>query len=107
MTPNSIEVLIHCHCSPINHPRADAPAVKSALRELEENGLITRDFNEADRACYDAGSYKTTERGVAHIEQLCQLSFPVSMWVGANGQVIVHNNGLERTQARCPLLRNC
>ena len=77
MTPNSIEVLIHCHCSPKEHPRANTSAVQDALKELETNGLIVR-TDESDRNVYD-GQYKTTERGAAHIEQLCQLSYPVAM----------------------------
>jgi hypothetical protein len=42
MTPNELEVLIHCHVSPATHPRADASAVNQALRSLETCGLIER-----------------------------------------------------------------
>ncbi len=88
MTPNSIKVLIHCHCSAHVHPRADAPAVQDALQDLEEDGLITRDFTDAERACFDAGAYKTTERGAAHLKQLCQLPYPTARWVSIDGKVI-------------------
>lgn len=40
MTPNDIEILIHCHVCPEPHPRKDAPAVDESLKSLERNGLI-------------------------------------------------------------------
>jgi predicted transcriptional regulator len=79
MTPNDIEILIHCHVSPSVHPRDNAPAVQQALRSLVTNGLIEQ---------IDGGGYHTTPRGKAHIEQLCGLSWPVEAWVGADGKVI-------------------
>lgn len=79
MTPNDIEILIHCHVSPAVHPRADAPAVQQALRSLETNGLIEQ---------RDGEGYSTTSRGQAHMEQLCGLAWPVEAWVGADGKVI-------------------
>ena len=78
MTPNDIEILIHYHVSPEPHPRITAPAVESATLMLEENGLIQR----------IDGIYRTTERGRAHVEQLCNLDFPRAAWVGANGEVL-------------------
>jgi len=79
MTPNDIEILIHCHVSPAVHPRADAPAVKEALRSLEVNGLIEQ---------RDGDGYCTTKRGQAHMDQLCGLAWPTKAWVGADGKVI-------------------
>ena len=79
MTPNGIEILLHCHTSPQAHPRANAPAVQEALRSLLVNGLIRSE---------DGGYYSTTERGMAHVEQLCRLPWPVSEWVGADGVII-------------------
>jgi hypothetical protein len=35
--------------------------------------------------------YKTTERGRAHIQQLCNLPLPSSVWVDSNGKVIELN----------------
>ena len=80
MTPNDIEVLIHCHVSPSVHPRADAPAVRDALRSLEANGLIEQ---------RDQEYYHTTDRGRAHINQLCSLSWPIQAWVNYAGEVII------------------
>lgn len=82
MTPNAIEILIHCHVTPAPHPRKDAPAVAEELRSLEANGLIERDPGGG------LGGYRTTERGRAHIEQLCRTAWPVQAWIGADGRLI-------------------
>lgn len=78
MTPLEIEVLIHCHVSPFEHPRANATAVSEALRTLEVNGLIEQRL----------GHYTTTDRGAAHIHQLCTTPWPVQKWVDAQGKII-------------------
>ena len=79
MTPNEIEVLIHCHVSPSPHPRKDAPAVQEALASFLRNGLVALD---------EDGIYHTTYRGAAHIAQLCNRPWPVQAWVDENGKVI-------------------
>ncbi len=79
MTPNDIEVLIHCHVCPAPHPRAEAPAVTQTLRSLEVNGLIAQ---------REGGGYRTTKRGQAHIEQLCTMPWPIAAWVNTKGEVI-------------------
>lgn len=81
MTPNAIEILIHCHVSPMPHPRRDAPAVAEELRSLQVNGLIEPDPNFSN-------GYRTTNRGRAHVQQLCRTPWPVKAWVGADGSVI-------------------
>lgn len=83
MTPNSIEILIHCHTTPAKHPRFDAPAVRETFEFFEQHGLIERNQNER----YKDG-YKTTDRGAAHIEQLCNLPLPINAWVDKNGELI-------------------
>jgi hypothetical protein len=35
--------------------------------------------------------YKTTERGRAHIQQLCTLPLPISVWADGNGKLIELN----------------
>ncbi len=79
MTPNDIEILIHCHISPDIHPRIAAPAVAKAHTEFVENGIIELD-NE--------GCYHTTSRGQALIAILCSTPWPVQVWVDQNGRVI-------------------
>ena len=80
MTPNDIEVLLHCHCTCRVHPRRNAPAVQSALVMLVECGLIDPDGDEA--------YYRTTSRGAAHIAQLCDLGLPTQVWQDAAGKEI-------------------
>lgn len=82
-TPVNVEVLLHCYVSPNRHPLHDAPAVRQAFKDLHEADLIAPD--DADPL---SGIYQTTERGDAHINQLCNLALPVQAWVGANGRLI-------------------
>lgn len=79
MTPNDIEILIHCHVCPLPHPRADAPAVEESLRNLFVRGLIEKDGN---------GGYHTTGRGNAHVVQLCSMPWPTQAWVDTQGKII-------------------
>lgn len=79
MTPNDIEVLIHCYVTPAPHPRRSAPAVHDAIDMLLREGLIY----ETNEGCYG-----TTERGAAHITQLCDTPFPKQVWVDEHGRVI-------------------
>jgi len=81
MTPNAIEILIHCHVCPLPHPRRDAPAVAEELRSLQANGLIEPEPGSQ-------GGYRTTDRGRAHIAQLCNTAWPVRAWIGADGNRI-------------------
>ena len=79
MTPNDIEILIHCHVSPSDHPRMRAPAVKETYAVFEESGMIEKT---------DGGYYRTTERGRAHVEVLCSTPWPTQAWIDQNGNVI-------------------
>jgi len=79
MTPNEIEILIHCHVSPVKHPRADYPAIQEVLQGMETNGLIEKCDQEV---------YRTTDRGRAHVEQLCSLPWPALAWIDYKDEVI-------------------
>jgi hypothetical protein len=85
MTPNGIEILIHCHCCPAPHPRIDAPAVREEIRSFLANGLV--------EASPELGPdiYTTTGRGKAHIAQLCNTAWPRQGWVTERGDVIDMN----------------
>jgi len=82
-TPNHIEVLLHCHVSPRKHPGFNAPAVREALEELRDSGLI-----HPEEANPLSGIYHTTAKGDAHVRQLCNLALPKQAWVGADGKLI-------------------
>ncbi len=80
MTPNDIEVLLHCYCCPSEHPRIDAPAVQEAITVFLELELITE--------CSNANIYVTTDKGKAHVKQLCNLPLPTMRFVDKNNDVI-------------------
>jgi len=84
MTPNDIEILIHCHCSATVHPRIDAPAVKDSLKWMVEEGLIETAHTDA----WNKTIYHTTERGQALIMMLCHTPLPEQAWVDGSGKVI-------------------
>lgn len=77
MTPNDIEILIHCYVSPVEHPRYEHN--KKVFESFIANGLI------ADRG---DGIYMTTDKGAAHVEQLCSIPFPVKQFIGYDGKII-------------------
>lgn len=78
MTPNDIEILIHCHVCPAPHPRIAHNG--NVITKFIQLGLI----EEADKR----NCYRTTSRGAAHVEQLCNLALPTQAWIGADGKVI-------------------
>lgn len=81
MTPNAIEILIHCHVCSEPHPRRYDTAVNKELKSFLVNGLIKEEPGLT-------GVYKTTDRGCAHIEQLCRTPWPKQAWIAADGSVI-------------------
>jgi hypothetical protein len=81
MTPNGIQILLHCYYSPTPHPRLHAPAVKEEIQSFLTNGLIESDLD-------NPGVYRCTPRGAAHVSQLCSLPWPTQAWIGADGKVI-------------------
>jgi hypothetical protein len=86
-SPCNIEVLLHCYYSSDAHPREDTPGVQSSYRLLELCSLIEPVYNDKS----SENKYRTTERGRAHIQQLCTLPLPSSVWVDSNGKVIELN----------------
>jgi predicted transcriptional regulator len=81
MTPNAIEILLHCHVCSLPHPRRDAPAVWNELQSFLANGLIEEEPGSP-------GGYGTTLRGRLHVQQLCNTAWPVSVFMGADGKVM-------------------
>ena len=79
MTPNGIEILIHFHVCPLPHPRLHAPAVVEEIESFLRNGLIKE---------IGPGHYRTTERGAAHIAQLCNVPWPKQVWIDEQGRFI-------------------
>lgn len=84
MTPNDIEILIHCYSCAAPHPRKDAPAVEESFKRFVEDGLIIQDFEYSK----DGDIYRTTDRGAAHVINLCSTPLPEQRWVNQNGEII-------------------
>ena len=80
MTPLAIEILLHFHVSPLPHPLSAYPAIAAEIESQLRDGLI-----EPAKEGYH---YQTTERGKAHIRQLCNLPFPTQMWADKDGNKI-------------------
>ncbi len=79
MSPLEINFLLHCYYSPEPHERIDAPAMGSVVTNLIAEGLIVANGKDI---------WKTTDRGNAHVEQLCNLPFPRLEWIGYDGKTI-------------------
>ena len=65
-TPSNLELLLHCHVSPAEHPRMDAPVIGAGIKYLSEQGMIER---------YDR-TWQTTAKGKFYIEHLLKTPFP-------------------------------
>lgn len=81
-TPNNIDVLLHCHTSPMPHERLEAGAVQSAIAELLSMGAIKPwpEFGE--------NAYTTTEMGAAWVKALCNVRPPRSVFVDEAGRIL-------------------
>ena len=90
-SPCDLEVLLHCYYSPEAHPREDTPAVQSSYKLLECYSLIEPECFTDGVDTTNLSKYKTTERGRAHIQQLCILPLPCSAWIDGNGKLIELN----------------
>jgi len=79
MTPLQITMMIHYHA--INEPyamrqpeHANSPAVREQTQDLADAGLIEPSTRS------DSG-WRSTAKGQAYIEALCNLPLPVCKWV--------------------------
>lgn len=72
MSPNDIEVLIHCYGTREPHPRLTAPAVRDALDRFMVADLIKIEGDSI---------YSTTEGGRLLVEMLCATPWPEHRWI--------------------------
>lgn len=80
-TPSNIEVLLHCHTTPLPHPRREAPAVADALALLRNLGAI-----EPSDIHHEVET--TTALGRAWVEALCRVPLPRMAFVDERGEVL-------------------
>lgn len=77
MTPLQIDILLNYYTTPVEYGRADdnfgAPAVQEAI-----NWMIGANLLENCKS--ELGSYRTTDRGKAYVDGLCNMPLPVQKW---------------------------
>lgn len=71
-TPNEIEIAIHYHVCPNQHPRLHAPAVRSACEDMVKAGILMRT---------DDGYASNEDAMCAYINALRAVPFPIMKWV--------------------------
>ena len=70
-TPNGISVLLHHHSTTTPHPQADAPAVREAVTNLVDGGLLQLS-DDPERE----NGYETTDKGRMYVNMLCDTPWP-------------------------------
>lgn len=83
LTPNDIDVLIHFCVCPAPHERQGAPAVRESIAMFVAAGILEPSESRS--------GYQGTERGLAHLKQLCSIPYPTMSWVDVTGMVIKDN----------------
>lgn len=71
--PLNLEILLHCHYSPVPHENSHAPAVAEGISYLHRNCMIKPVTGEQN-------VYQTTDKGKTYIEHLMTIPFPVQKW---------------------------
>ena len=84
MTPYEIEVLLHYHCSNMPFERSSAPIFEETIKWFVLNDILA--FTDEKLI------YKVTERGLAHVQQLCDTSLPSKIYVRSDGTKIKPDN---------------
>jgi hypothetical protein len=79
MSPLQIHMLLHFFASPSAYtgPGANSRAYDAGVKFLLDADLIFADT--------DKGIYRATDRGHAHVMQLCHLPYPQHGWFGVDG----------------------
>ena len=72
-TPNDVEVMLHCHTSPEEHPRIDAQAVYNAIDDF-----LLRDMIQRDTMAH-AKIYTPTPKGRAWLKAILSTPEPTAV----------------------------
>jgi len=84
LTPNDLDVLIHCHTTPGPHPRIHAQAVRESIEAFYQLGAIKPD---EDRDSTTDG-HRTTPLGDAWLKAILATPMPTLAYINAQGEVI-------------------
>jgi len=77
MSPLMIEILLHYLSRTDDYRNGDfyAPAVRQAIDWLNDNGFLKAAQRGTRR------SYHLAERGEVYVKALCEIPFPIQIWV--------------------------
>jgi len=87
MTPYEIKLLVHHYCTEDPYPQ-HSEILSDTLRIFIDNGLIEQVIPE--------DHYKITDRGMAHIDQLCNISWPTQVWVDERGRPVTRDQPIAK-----------
>ena len=73
MSPNDLEVLIHCYVSPNVHPRTGAPAVDEAIHKFLKDGIFC--------TTEEKYVYRVSSKGQAWLNMILSTPYPQERWV--------------------------
>jgi len=76
MTPNDLEILIHCYVSPEEHPRINAPAVMESIGKFVDDDILEERITDGDKMLF-----KVTEKGVAFLRMILSTPYPIKVWI--------------------------
>ena len=76
-TPLHLTILFH-HLGQRQHYTPDTDTSREYLKDLIAAGLVEMDMSGPGHPMFN---YNATEKGRAHIENLCKVPLPVKKWV--------------------------
>ena len=82
LTPLHIKLLLHAYSHPEPWPH-NGGCSDEYEKHLVSAGLV--------KIADDGGYYDCTEKGKAHVEQICTMQFPRQAWIAADGTVLTTN----------------
>lgn len=81
-SPSNIEVLLHFHCGVGPHPREEAEAVQEAIDRFIQDDVIAPEGEKP-------GVFRTTKKGQAWVQALCNVEPPKPAWVDSHGNILL------------------
>lgn len=88
-SPSNIEVMLHFHCSPEPHPRAEALAVAEAIVRFMNEGLLQHRTGRLTGESSAGFRLEPTARGRAWVQMICSTPMPVMAWKNpVTGEVV-------------------
>jgi hypothetical protein len=83
LTPNDLNILIHCYCCADVHPRIYAPAVQDTIRFFLKDGII--------KQTGESNIFRTTAKGNAWLTVILRTPCPTQAWIDDKGNIILED----------------